>query len=42
MTVDPGGTTTPQPAAPDWLTIARDAFVGSTNYFDNSIRYDIE
>ena len=42
MTVDPGGATTPQPAVPDWLTIARDAFVGSTNYFDNSIRYDIE
>ena len=31
-----------QPAVPDWLSIARDAFVGSTNYFDNSIRVDIE
>ena len=27
---------------PEWLTIARDAFFGSTNYFDNSIRVDIE
>ena len=27
---------------PEWLTIARDAFVGSTSYFDNSIRVDIE
>lgn len=40
--IDTNEQTTPQPAAPDWLTIARDAFVGSTNYFDNSIRYDIE
>ena len=40
--VNSGEQTTPQPAAPDWLTIARDAFVGSTNYFDNSIRFDIE
>ena len=31
-----------QPAVPDWLSIACDAFVGSTNYFDNSIRYDIK
>ena len=27
---------------PEWLTIARHAFVGSTNYFDSSIRVDIE
>lgn len=31
-----------QAGAPDWLTIARDAFVGSTTYFDNSIRFEIE
>jgi hypothetical protein len=42
MTIENADRPAPTQQAPDWISLARDAYTASTNYFDANIRHQIE